>query len=109
MRRAAPAATAFAVLLLSGSVLDRTTGQPLAHVRVVSGGLRATTDTGGHYTLRGVKRGTLAITLESDDVPAQHFSVKIGGGTNHADFRACSTTLDYNCGAPVPDFGNGNG
>jgi protocatechuate 3,4-dioxygenase beta subunit len=109
VRARATLSIAFAVVVLSGSVFDRTTGQPLRDVRIVAGTHTATTDVHGRYALRVLKRGPLAITLESDDVPPQHFTVTVGAGTTHADFRACSTTLDYNCGAPAPSFGNGNG
>ncbi len=104
-RYAAPVAIALAVL--SGRVLDRTTGQGLAHVHVSASTLRATTDASGRYVLRGLKPGATAVTLESDDVPAQHFTVTVGSGTTAHDFRACSTTLDYSCAAPVAPDGSG--
>jgi hypothetical protein len=89
-----------AVVVLSGRVLDRTTGQPLAHVRVGSGRVSATTDAAGRFTLRGLHPGRVDLRLESDDVPVQHASVTLGAGTTHRDLRACSTTLDYNCSSP---------
>jgi protocatechuate 3,4-dioxygenase beta subunit len=93
-------AVAIAVVLLTGRVLDRTTGQPLAHVRVSSGHVSATTDSAGRFSLRGLHPGRAELLLESDDVPAQHASVTLGTGTTHRDLRACSTTLDYNCSSP---------
>jgi protocatechuate 3,4-dioxygenase beta subunit len=86
--------------LLSGRVLDRTTGQPLPHVRVSSGTASATTDARGRFTLRGLRAGNVNLLLESDDVPAQHATVKVGDGTTRRDLRVCSTTLDYNCSSP---------
>jgi protocatechuate 3,4-dioxygenase beta subunit len=106
-RHAAPLALAFALAVLSGRVLDRTTGQGLAHVRVSAAATRATTDAAGRYVLRGLKPGATAVTLESDDVPAQHFTVIVGSGANAHDFRACSTTLDYSCAAPAAPDGAG--
>jgi hypothetical protein len=99
---------ALALAMLSGRVLDRTTGQGLAHVRVTAGSSHATTDRSGGFTLRGLKSGPLGVTLESDDVPVQHFTVTVRGATEH-DFRACSTTLDYNCGAPALPNAPGGG
>ncbi len=99
---------ALALAMLTGHVLDRTTGQGLAHVRVTAGSAHATTDRSGSFTLRGLKAGPLAVTLESDDVPVQHFTVTVRGATEH-DFRACSTTLDYSCGAPALPNAPGGG
>jgi protocatechuate 3,4-dioxygenase beta subunit len=103
----AACACAFALAVLSGRVLDRTTGQGLAHVHVSASAVRVTTDASGHYILRGLKPGATAVTLESDDVPAQHFTVTVGSGTTAHDFRACSTTLDYSCAAPALPGGAG--
>lgn len=102
-------AVAVAVVLLSGHVLDRTTGQGLAHVRVVAGGAHAVTDGAGAYALRGLTPGAIAVTLESDDVPVQHFTVTVGKRATRHDFRACSTTLDYACGAPAAPSAPGSG
>jgi protocatechuate 3,4-dioxygenase beta subunit len=101
------ACVALALALLAGRVLDRTTGQPLAHVRVSSGHVSATTDAAGRFTLRGLPPGHADVLLESDDVPAQHASVTLGPGTTHRDLRACSTTLDYNCSSPGAPSGPG--
>ena len=99
---------ALALAILTGHVLDRTTGQGLAHVRVTAGASHTTTDASGTFTLRGLKAGSLAVTLESDDVPAQHFTLTVRGATQH-DFHACSTTLDYSCGAPALPNAPGGG
>ncbi len=99
---------AFAVVL-SGHVLDRTTGQPLAGVQVRAGRAHAVTDRAGRYALRGLRAGAVAITLESDDVPAQHLTVRIGTGATVRDLRACSTTLDYDCSGPAPSQDSGSG
>ncbi len=99
--RAGVLATALALAVLSGRVLDRTTGQGLAHVRVSAGSAHAVTDASGRYVLRGVKPGVATVTLESDDVPVERESIVLGAGTTRHDFRACSTTLDYNCAAPA--------
>jgi hypothetical protein len=103
-----PIATLLAVLVFSGRVLDRTTGQGLPHVVVQAGAAHATTDATGRFSMRNVKAGLADVTVKSDDVPTQHYAVRIGAGTTHHDFRACSTTLDYNCGTPaLPDSGDG--
>ncbi len=107
--RRASLLSAFAVVAISGHVLDRTTGQPLAHVRVTVGAAHATTDARGTFTLRGVKAGRADVAVESDDVPLQHFAIDVAPHATHLDIHACSTTLDYNCGAPAPDFGTHGG
>jgi hypothetical protein len=101
-------ATMLAVVLLSGRVVDRTTGQGLAHVRVATSSAHATTDASGRYVL-SVPAGPTAIVLESEDVPAQHFTVTVGPRSTRRDFRACSTTLDYSCGAPAAPNAGGAG
>ncbi len=92
-----------AAALLAGHVVDRTTGQGLANVRVTAGGASTVTDRAGAYALHGVKAGALTITLESDDVPRQTFPVNVRGAKTHLDVRACSTTLDYECGGAAPN------
>ena len=95
---------AVVTLVLVGRVLDRTTGQPLPHVRVaVAGGPHAASDAEGRFVLRGLHGRRIVVTLESDDVPPQHVGVTLASrGTTTHDVRACSTTLDYSCGAPAP-------
>jgi protocatechuate 3,4-dioxygenase beta subunit len=102
-------ALAALAVVLSGHVLDRTTGQPLAGVSVRAGRAHAVTDKAGRYALRGLRAGAVAITLESDDVPAQHLTVTVGAGATVRDLRACSTTLDYNCSGPAPAQDSGSG
>jgi protocatechuate 3,4-dioxygenase beta subunit len=93
--------------VLSGHVLDRTTGQPLGGVHVRAGRAHAVTDRAGRYALRGLRAGAVSITLESDDVPAQRLTVTVGAGATIRDLRACSTTLDYDCSGPARDSGAG--
>jgi hypothetical protein len=40
------------------------------------------------------------LSVSSDDVPPQGFSVTVGNATSRVNLRVCSTTLDYNCGPP---------
>lgn len=93
-------------LVLSGRVLDQTTGQPLAGVHLQAGRASATTDAHGRYALRGLHAGPVTLVLESDDVPPQQLSVTLGPASTRHDLRACSTTLDYNCSAVQPPSGN---
>ena len=86
------------VTLLSGRVLDRTTGQPLPDVRVTTAGASASTDKDGRYVLRGLAPGSYTLTLQSNDVPTYRVRVTLKAGRNERDVRACSTTLDYGCG-----------
>jgi protocatechuate 3,4-dioxygenase beta subunit len=96
-----------AVVILTGRVLDRTTGQPLSGVSITAPGASATSDGAGRYRLRGLHPGNVTLTLESPDVPAQHLTVRLGAGTTQRDLRACSTTLDYACGVPAAPPGGG--
>lgn len=99
---------ALVLVVLSGRVLDRTTGQPLPSVRVSTAtGERATSDANGRYVLRGLRRGKLTLTLESDDVPPQRVELRIAAPRTNRDLRACSTTLDYRCGTATPSEGGG--
>ncbi|MGH7708874.1 MAG: carboxypeptidase-like regulatory domain-containing protein [Vulcanimicrobiaceae bacterium] len=100
---------AFAVVF--GSIADRTTGQPLTGVHVTATGanhrtIRAVSNAAGHYVLRGVAPGAYSVTVSSDDVPPQRFSVNVGKAPKQRfDMTACSTTLDYGCGGPAPSGG----
>jgi hypothetical protein len=91
---------ALVLVVLSGHITDRTTGQPLAGVHVtVSGPSHATASTGsgGQSTLRNLLPGTYSVTISSDDVPRVRSSVTIGTKNATQDFTVCSTTLDYSC------------
>ena len=104
------ASLALVLIVLSGRILDRTTGQPLPNVRVTtSSGARATSDVAGRYALRGLRGPSVTVTLESDDVPPQHIDVRLKAPRTLRDLRACSTTLDYRCGAPAPSDASGGG
>ena len=92
--RVAPLALAVVV----GTITDRTTGQPLTGVTVAAGAVHTTSRADGTYRLGGVKPGRMTLTFSSDDVPPQHLTITVGTTPSRADLRACSTTLDYNCG-----------
>jgi len=98
-----------AVAVFSGHVVDKTTGQPLAGVRVALGAAHAITDKAGRFALRGVRSGSATVTLQSNDVPLQRVTVTISAPATARDLRACSTTLDYNCGAPAAPAGASSG
>jgi protocatechuate 3,4-dioxygenase beta subunit len=111
MMHSARACVALLVLaVLLGRVLDATTGQPLIGVRISVAGPQhawALTDRQGRYRLSGLRPGTYHVTLVSSDVPAQHRTVVVRGTSTVLDVRACSTTLDYSCGAPTMHGGPG--
>ncbi|MBV8638405.1 MAG: DUF2012 domain-containing protein [Candidatus Eremiobacteraeota bacterium] len=94
-------AAVFAVL--SGTITDKTTGQPLQGVTVTATAgahtLRTKTDAEGHFVLSHVNDGDYALHLSSRDVPAQTVHVRVHGASTHVTLKACSTTLDYSCGA----------
>ncbi len=94
-------AAVFAVL--SGTITDKTTGQPLEGVTVTatagSHTLRARTDSDGHFALSKIADGDYALHLSSRDVPAQTVHVHVRGTATHVTLKACSMTLDYSCGA----------
>jgi protocatechuate 3,4-dioxygenase beta subunit len=91
---------ALVLVVLSGHVTDRTTGQPIAGAHVtVSGATHASTSTGsnGEYVLRNLHPGSYSLTIFSNDVPRVQHSVTIGSRNATQDFTVCSTTLDYSC------------
>ena len=100
MRVSAGLVGSWMLAVLLGTVADRTTSQPLPGVTVSSGAVHATTRADGTFRLAGLKPGRATLSLSSDDVPPQRFPVTIGKTTSHVALRACSTTLDYNCGPP---------
>lgn len=98
-----PVHLAAALAVLSGTITDKTTGQPLQGVTVTategSQTLRARTDAEGHFVLQHVADGNYTLHMSSRDVPAQTVTVRVHGPTTHVSFKACSMTLDYSCGA----------
>jgi hypothetical protein len=91
---------ALLVAVLAGTITDKTTGQPLSGVVVAVGAVHATSHADGSYRLSGVKPGSATVTVSSDDVPPQRFSVTVGRALTRANLTVCSTTLDYSCGPP---------
>ncbi len=100
MRAQAGLITTWMLAVLIGNLADRTTGQPLSGVRIALGTAHTVSRPDGSFRLKGVKPGRSTLTVSSDDVPPQHFSVTVGRSNSHVDLRVCSTTLDYNCGLP---------
>lgn len=90
----------WALSVLVGNLADRTTGQPLSGVAVTLGNAHATSHADGSFRLTGLKPGRATLSVSSDDVPPQQFSVTVGSTTSRVSLRVCSTTLDYNCGPP---------
>jgi len=91
----------FVVVLLTGQITDRTTGQPIVGVTVRVGARAAKSDSAGRYTLRGIPAGHISLTAVSNDVPPEQFPLVVRAGTNRRDFTVCSTTLDFHCGGDV--------
>lgn len=83
---------------LLGTIVDKTTGQPLVGVHVSAAGKRATSDTHGNFRISGLREGRSTLTYSSHDVPQQTVHVLLSGRTVHLRFPACSITLDYQCG-----------
>jgi hypothetical protein len=90
---------AIALVIVAGSIADRTTGQPLPGVTVAIGAAHTVSKADGSFRLSVAKAGAAVVSVSSDDVPPQQFNVKVGS-TAHVNLRVCSTTLDYNCGPP---------
>ena len=93
------ASYALALLTFWGTLVDQTTGQPLPGVRVTTQGPTSrwtTTDARGKFALTNLTAGHYVITVESRDVPPQHFERRLTKSTTQT-LRACSTTLDYHC------------
>jgi hypothetical protein len=90
---------AIALIIVTGSIADRTTGQPLPGVTVAIGNAHTVSRADGTFHLSVAKAGAAVVSVSSDDVPPQQFNVKVSA-TAHVNLRVCSTTLDYNCGPP---------
>ncbi len=90
---------AIALVIVTGSIADRTTGQPLPGVAVAIGSAHTVSRADGSFRLTVGKAGAAVVSVSSDDVPPQQFNVKVSPAA-HVNLRVCSTTLDYNCGPP---------
>ncbi|MBX7151955.1 TonB-dependent receptor [bacterium] len=62
---------------IHGIVTDKNSGEPLFGVVISAGHQRASTGTDGSYRLIGLEPGTVQLKAESDQYPAQFFSVSI--------------------------------
>jgi Carboxypeptidase regulatory-like domain len=90
---------AIALVIVAGSISDRTTSQPLPGVTVTIGAAHTVSRADGSFRLSVAKAGAAVVSVSSDDVPPQQFNVKLAPPA-HVNLRVCSTTLDYNCGPP---------
>jgi hypothetical protein len=104
LRIKALASLVLALATFSGTLVDKTTGQPLTHVLVHVSGLSnayATTDAHGRFTVKDLRPGGYNVTVESNDVPQQTFHVTLAADhITVLTIKACSTTLDYHCATP---------
>lgn len=98
-------AAAVALTILIGQVTDKTTGQPLVGVQITgsthAGRFAATTNQHGFFHVN-LPPGHYRFHLSSSDVPPQQHDVVIKGRRQSLTLQACSTTLDYSCGAGGP-------
>ena len=90
------------LVVLSGTITDKTTGQPLQGVTVTASAgsqtLHSRTDAEGHFVFTHITDGRYTLHLSSRDVPAQTINVRVQGTSTQLTLKACSTTLDYSCG-----------
>ena len=93
-----------ALTILTGTITDKTTGQPLVGVSVTTTAgkqeLHALTNRQGRFQFRNIADGNYTLHLSSHDVPPQTMQVRVTGKTTHVTLSACSTTLDYSCSGP---------
>jgi hypothetical protein len=90
--------------VLSGTVCDVETGDPLPGSTVTAGGLSLTADERGHYTLRRVKGGALLAAA----MPGYKMSTAVFNGQGVQDFElhpfeTTMLVLDLYSGQPVPN------
>jgi hypothetical protein len=93
---------AFVFAVVSGTLLDTTTGQPMSGVHVALRGpsaARTTSDKQGRFMFRMLQPGRYTLVVESHDVPRQTRSFTLRTGQRYTTkMHVCSTTLDYSCG-----------
>lgn len=93
-----------ALTILTGTITDKTTGQPLVGVNVTTTAgkheLHALTNRQGRFEFPDLTAGSYTLHLSSHDVPPQTMQVRVTGKTTHVTLSACSTTLDYSCSGP---------
>jgi len=95
--------------VLSGRIVDRTTGQPMFGVHVtITGAANATTITNrvGRYTLRNLRPGRYRIAVRGKGMPTVRRRITLSNKNAVANFVVCSVALDYSCGDA---FSNGPG